>query len=59
MFVHSAPALLLESWLNLRLPESMSDIYFALIDGVFWAAVYGYIGLRVDRVRLARSQNVL
>lgn len=60
MFFHSAPALLLEFWLNpLPSDESMVDIYIALFDGVLWAAVYGYIGLRVDRARLARSRSVL
>lgn len=54
---HTKPAYFLIHLFEIHIPYWLQGYYFYLPLGVFWAAIYGYIGLRVDRARLARSRS--
>lgn len=58
---HGPPGYHAARWLGL-LPENevvsgLVSIYVEVLNGIFWALVYGFLGLVIDRVRLARSRT--
>jgi len=59
---HGAPGYEAAVWLGLvssrEVVSGVGLVYIELLNGVFWAIVYGLLGFVVDRVCLARSRRV-
>ena len=59
---HGAPGYQFALWLGVVPPNEVvsgvGHVYIELLNGVFWAAIYGILGFIVDWARLVHSRRV-